>query len=457
MSDAVVERLREQGVDTLIVAGCDTFGMMRGKRLPIDQAARSFGHGMAMCDVFWVMHIDEADIVARPDGHAGYFPTEKEGYPDILALPDLDTLRTVPWHERTALVLADFAHPDGRPIPIAPRGVLRRVIDRAREMGFEPRCGVELEFYLLRETYSSLLERHSRDLSFSHERPATYGLVTAAAQEPVARAIREAMLEYGLTIEACNMENGPGQFEMNLRYADPLTAADAAFLFKAGVKEIAVQNELVATFMAKPHPVWSGNSCHFHLSLGDADGRNVFFDEAEPRGISQTMRHFIGGMQAMMRELTALHAPTVNSYRRYVPYSWAGTTATWGIDNRTAGIRAVLEGEGGTRVEHRQAGGDVNPYLGAAAALAAGLHGIEHEIEPDDAVETDVYALPPGAVTLLPRSLEEAVPLLAGSAVAREWLGEDLVSYYAEIKRAEIEAFARTVTDWEIARYAEAL
>jgi glutamine synthetase len=169
------------------------------------------------------------------------------------------------------------------------------------------------------------------------------------------------------------------------------------------------------------------------------------------------MRHFIGGMQAMMRELTALHAPTVNSYRRYVPYSWAGTTATWGIDNRTAGIRAVLEGEGGTRVEHRQAGGDVNPYLGAAAALAAGLHGIEHEIEPDDAVETDVYALPPGAVTLLPRSLEEAVPLLAGSAVAREWLGEDLVSYYAEIKRAEIEAFARTVTDWEIARYAEAL
>ena len=158
-----------------------------------------------------------------------------------------------------------------------------------------------------------------------------------------------------------------------------------------------------------------------------------------------------------MRELTAVHAPTVNSYRRYVPYSWAGTTATWGIDIRTAGIRAVLEGEGGTRVEHRQAGGDVNPYLGAAAALAAGLHGIEHEIEPDDAVETDVYALPPGAVTLLPRSLEEAVPLLAGSAVAREWLGEDLVSYYAEIKRAEIEAFARTVTDWEIARYAEAL
>jgi glutamine synthetase len=457
MSDAAVERLREQGVDTVIVAGCDTFGMMRGKRLPIDQAARAFGHGMLMCDVFWVMHIDEAEIVPRPADHLGYFPTEKEGYPDILAVPDLDTLRAVPWHERTALVLADFTHQDGRPIPIAPRTVLRRVVERAREMGLEPRCGVELEFYLLRETYASLLERRARDLAFYHDRPATYGLVTAAAQEPVARLIRDGMLEYGLTIEACNMENGPGQIEMNLRYADPVAAADAAFLFKAGVKEIAVQNDLVATFMAKPHPVWSGNSCHFHLSLAGEDGRNLFFDESAPKGISQTMRHFIGGIQATMRELTALHAPTINSYRRYVPYSWAGTTATWGIDNRTAGIRAVLEGDLGTRVEHRQAGGDVNPYLGAAAALAAGLHGIERGIEPDDAVETDVYALPPGAVTALPRSLEEALPLLDSSAVAREWLGDDLVSYYAEIKRAELEAFARTVTDWEIARYAEAL
>jgi glutamine synthetase len=431
--------------------------MMRGKRLPTDQVLRALEHGMLMCDVFWVMHIDEADLVARPADHAGYFPTEKEGYPDILAVPDIDTLRTVPWHERTALVVADFTLQDGRPIPIAPRTILKQVVQRARRMGLEPRCGVELEFFLLRESYASLLERRARDLAFYHDRPATYGLVTAAAQEPVARLIRDGMLEYGLTIEACNMENGPGQFEMNLRYADPVAAADAAFLFKSGVKEIAVQNDLVATFMAKPHPVWSGNSCHFHLSLAGQDGGNLFFDGAAERGISATMRHFIGGIQATMRELTAIHAPTVNSYRRFVPYSWAGTTATWGVDNRTAGIRAVCEGDHGTRVEHRQAGGDVNPYLGAAAALAAGLHGIEHGIEPDEAVATDVYALPPGAVTVLPRSLEEATPLLEASETAREWLGDDFVSYYAEIKRAEIEAFARTVTDWEIARYAEAL
>ena len=452
-----VVRLREQGTKTLIVAGADTYGMMRGKRLPTGQAARAFDHGIPMSDVFWVMHIDEMDIVARPEGHAGYFPTEKEGYPDILAVADLATLRPVPWHERTAIVLADFALQDGRPVPIAPRTVLKGVVERARRMGFEPRCGVELEFFLLRETYTSLQARRAGDLTFYHGRPATYGVVTGSAQEPVARVIREAMLDHGLTVEACNMENGPGQFEMNLRHADPVAAADAAFLFKSGVKEIAVQNDLVATFMAKPHPVWSGNSCHFHLSLAGEDGRNAFFDEAAPKGISTTMRYFIGGIQATMRELTAIHAPTINSYRRYVPYSWAGTTATWGIDNRSAGIRAVCEGDDGTRVEHRQAGGDVNPYLGAAAALAAGLHGIEHEIEPDEAVATDVYALPAGAVPPVPRSLEEATELLASSDMAREWLGDELVAYYAAIKRAEVEAFARTVTDWEIGRYAEAL
>jgi glutamine synthetase len=454
---ASLGRLREQGVETLVVAGADTYGMMRGKRLPIDHALRALEHGMALCDVFWVLHIDESAVVARPEGHAGYFPTEKEGYPDILAVPDLDTVRVVPWHERTALVLADFAHPDGRPLPISPRTLLKRVVERARRMGFEPLCGIELEFFLLRESHASLQARRARDLAPYHGRPATYGIVTASAQEPIARRIREGMRQYGLAIEACNTENGPGQFEMNLRYADPVAAADAAFLFKSGVKEIAVQNDLVATFMAKPQPEWSGNSCHFHMSLADDQGRNVFFDGAAAHGISQTMRHFIGGTQATMQELSAIFAPTVNSYRRYVPYSWAGTTATWGIDNRTAGIRAVCEGDHGTRVEHRQAGGDVNPYLGAAAALAAGLRGIEHAIEPDAAVETDVYALPAGAVPVLPRSLEEATRLLDSSQAAREWLGDEFVSYYAEIKRAEIEAFARAVTDWEIARYAEAL
>jgi glutamine synthetase len=405
------------------------------------------------------MHVDESDLVARPEGHTGYFPTERQGYPDIVARADVDTARVVPWHEKTALMLCDWWLQDGSaPVPISPRTVLQRVVDRARSMGFEPYCALELEFYLLRETSGSLLTRRAAELTPLQARPSTYGVTMGSQQEPIGRLIRESMLAYGLPIETCNPETGPGQFEITLRYAPALTAADDAFLFKTGVKEIAAQQDLVATFMAKPHTEWAGNSCHIHMSLAGADGgRRAFYDSAAEHGISQTMRHFVGGMLATMGDLTAVMAPTVNSYRRYGPYSWAGTTATWGLDNRSTGLRAVCEGENGTRIEQRQAGGDVNPYLGAAAALAGGLHGIEHRIEPPDMTAADVYSLARGAVPALPRSLAEATERLAASPIAAELLGEDFVSHYVEMKRAELEAQALAVTDWEIARYLEAL
>lgn len=452
----IIARLREAGTETVILAGADTHGIMRGKRIPIEQLERVAKHGMAICDVFWVMHIDESDLVLRPDDHRGYFPTEREGYPDIFGHPDLATARIVPWHHRTALILCDWRLHDGRPVPIAPRTVLQNVIDRARAMGFEPACAMELEFYLLRETSQSLLTRHASDLTPLHPRPSTYGVAMGSQQEPIARIIREQMLTYGLPIEACNPETGPGQFEINLRYGPALKAADDAFLFKTGVKEIAAQHELMATFMAKPHTDWAGNSCHIHVSLADGDGA-AFFEPEAHQGISSTMRHFLGGTLAAMPELTALMAPTPNSYRRYTAYSWAGTTATWGVDNRSTGLRAVCEGAHGTRVEHRQAGGDVNPYLGAAAALAAGLHGIEHGIEPAERIDADVYAMAPDSVPQLPRNLDEALTLLEASDVARGWLGDDFVTHYVALKRAELDAQSRAVTDWEIARYLEAL
>jgi glutamine synthetase len=453
---ALLADLRERGIETVVLGGCDTHGIMRGKRVPTDQLARCLEHGMALCDVFWVMHVDESDLVARPEGHRGYFPTERNGYPDLLLLPDGRTVRVVPWHHSTALILCDFAQHGGAPIPIAPRTVLRRVLERAQAMGFEPLCGIELEFYVLRETSGSLLRRHAAELVPYDERPSTYGVVKGSQQEPFARLVRESMLAYGLPIEAHNPETGPGQFEVNLRYSPPLTAADNAFLFKAGVKELAVQEGLMATFAAKPHPDWAGNSCHVHISLMEGDGA-AFFDAGAEHGISATMRHFAGGTLATMAELSAVFAPNPNSYRRFHPYSWAGTTATWGIDNRSTGLRAVCEGEHGTRLEHRQAGGDVNPYLAAAAALAAGLYGVEHELDPPDLLDADAYALPPGAVPALPTTLGDAVERLGASEIAREWLGEDFVVHYLEMKRAELRAQASAVTDWEIARYVEAL
>jgi glutamine synthetase len=441
----VVATLREQGVETVVLAGADTHGIMRGKRLPLDGLERALHHGVALCDVLWVLHVDESDLVVRPEGHAGWFPTERNGYPDILAVPDVGTLRVVPWHHRTALVLCDWRTLGGEPVPVAPRHVLRRVVERARGMGLEPQIALELEFYVLREA-------SPRGLVPLTERPSTYGVVTGSGQEPVARLIRESMAAYGLPLEACNPETGPGQFEITLRYRPALEAADDAFLFKAAVKELAAQQGLVATFMAKPHTDWAGSSCHVHMSFAGGE----LFDAAAERGISRTMRHFLGGSIAGMAELTALHAPTINSYRRFTPYSWAGTTATWGVDNRSTGLRAILEGETGTRVEHRQAGGDANPYLVAAAALAAGLDGIERGIEPPPASDADVYALPAAQAPPLPASLTEATEALAASALARDWLGEDFTSHYVAMKRAEVQAAAAAVTDWEVARYLDA-
>lgn len=451
-------RLSEQGVRTVILAGTDTHGVMRGKRIPMAQLVSVLEHGMPLCDVFWAMHIDESDLVARPVGHQGYFPTERQGYPDIVAVPDLETVRIVPWHPDTALILCDWHLPHGGgPLPIAPRRVLKSVVDRAQAMGFVPYSALELEFYLLHEPTGTHHRKIAAELVPLQERPSTYGVVLGSSQEHIGALIRDNMLEYGLPIEACNPETGPGQFEINLRYGQSVDAADHAFLFKSAVKEIAAQNDLLATFMAKPNSEWAGNSCHTHMSLRDLDGAGVFFDPGDPVGVSSVMRHFVGGILSTMSELTALMAPTPNSYRRYSLYSWAGTTATWGIDNRSAGLRAIVEGALGTRIEHRQPGGDVNPYVATFVTLAAGLHGIANKIEPADPVAEDVYALPPGAAPGLPRTLEQAVTALEGSRMAREWFGDDFVDHYVVMKRAELEAQALAVTDWEVARYLEAL
>lgn len=454
----VVSALEGRGVRTVVIGGSDTHGVMRGKRIPLAQLSRVVEHGMPLCDVFWVMHVDESDLVARPDGHHGYFPTERNGYPDIMAKPDLASARLVPWHTDTALLLCDWHLPhDAGPVPIAPRSVLQQVTERTRALGFEPLSAIELEFYVLREKVGTLHHKRSAELCPLQEAPSTYGVVLGSHQEDVGGIIRDSMLAFGLPIEACNPETGPGQFEINLRYGPSVDAADHAFLFKSGVKEVVAQHELLATFMAKPSGDWAGNSCHLHVSLRDEDGRAAFHDDMAPHEMSSTMRHFAGGVLSTMAELTALMAPTPNSYRRYVPYSWAGTTATWGVDNRSVGLRAICEGPDGTRLEHRQPGGDANAYIATAALLAGGMHGVEQKIEPPDLTAADVYGLPAGAVPALPASLAEALDLLEHSGVASEWLGADFVGHYVAMKRAELRAQAVAVTDWEVARYLEAM
>jgi glutamine synthetase len=436
-----LRQLRQRGVETVILAGADTHGIMRGKRLPIAELDRAAERGIALCEVIWALPVDEVEPVECPPEHDGWFP--RPGYPDMLAVPDLETARVVPWHHRTALLLCDFVDQDGSAIPLSPRAVLRSVVERARSMGVEPIVGVELEFYVLRETPQSVLAKRPSQLEAVEERPSVYGVVAASRQEPFAAGVRDTLLSYGLAVEACNPEAGPGQFEINLQAAPALRAADEAFLLKSAVKEIAGRQGLLATFMAKPRSDWPGSSCHLHISLRD--------------GASSTMRHFIGGLLAGMAELSAVFAPTPNSYRRLTRYSWASTTATWSVDNRSAGLRAIRRGDGATRVEHRQAGADANPYLAVAAALAAGLDGVQRSCEPPPPVDGDVYALSAGAVPPLPATLTEATDLLERSALARDWLGDDVVEHAVAMRRAELAAQAAAVTDWETSRYLEAL
>ena len=436
----------------MILAGADSHGIMRGKRVPIAELARAAERGIALSDVIWALPVDELEPVQPPPGHVGYFP--RAGYADMLAFPDLETARIVPWHEHTALLLCDFVDDQGSAISLSPRAVLRSVVERARSMGFEPIVGVELELYLLRETPQAVLAKRPSQLVAVEGRPSVYGVVAASRQEPFAASVRETLMRYGLAVEACNPESGPGQFEINLRAAPPLEAADEAFLLKSAVKEVAAGQGLLATFMAKPRSDWPGSSCHLHLSLRRDDG-DVFHDAAD--GMSSTMRHFIGGLLSGMAELSALFAPTPNSYRRFVPHSWAGTTATWGVDNRSAGLRAICRGGGAMRVEHRQAGADANPYLAVSAALATGLDGLERGCEPPPPLDGDVYALVDGTARPLPATLGEATDLLERSALARDWLGDDVVDHCVAMRRAELAAQAAAVTDWETSRYLEAL
>lgn len=447
--------LEEHAVRTVVVAGVDTSGVLRGKRLSVEQFRGTIEHGMPLCDVFWVLLPDEETLVLRPEGHRGYFPNKAQGYPDVAAAPDLSTLRIVPWHEATAMTLATFCDRDGNELPVDPRALLRRVVERAQALGYTPMIGIELEFYVLRETPRTLAKKNFTKLEPLNTRPYLYGIYGSSMSEPLIGRLREQLALHGVPMEGGNPEIGPGQFELNVRYAEALTAADNTVLYKNAIKEVVAQEGMVATFMAKPASAWAGNSCHIHFSLW-RDETNEFWNDAD-RGLSQTARHFTGGVLSAMSDLTALFAPTVNSYKRFVPYSWAATTATWGPDNRTTGLRSILEDAHGTRIEHRQAGGDANPYLAAAAGLAAGLYGVEHALEPAAEIEADAYVLGPDQAPPLPLTLGDALDRLEQSDRARELLGREFIDYYVVYKRAELEAANAAVTDWEVQRYLEML
>ena len=426
-------------IDTVVCAFTDMQGRLMGKR---EEAhfflAETVGHGLEGCNYLLALDMEM-------DPQPGYAMASWErGYGDFHLLPDLATLRRIPWLEGTALVLCDVAWEDGSPVVASPRQVLAAQVERAREAGLEPMFGSELEFYLLKETYAEAAEKHFRELTPSVPYILDYHVLGTTYDEGLIRQIRNGMQGAGIPVESSKGEAWPGQQEINFRYADALRMADNHVVYKNGAKEIAFANGCSITFMAKPDHTWIGNSCHIHASLW-RDGANAFAGESEVFG------GFLAGWIACARELALFLAPNVNSYKRYAAGSWAPTTLAWGHDNRTCGFRIVGHGSS-HRVETRLPGGDVNPYLAFAALIAAGLHGIERGLELPAPLEGNAYG---SDAERFPSTLREAIAALESGTVARDAFGDEVVDHYLNYGRTEQRLFDQVVTCWERERLFE--
>jgi glutamine synthetase len=436
-------------IDTVITAITDMQGRLLGKRVTGEFFLEHARDGTHFCTYLLGTDME----MTTPAGFA--LTNWETGYGDWLAQPDWSTLRIIPWLERTALVLCDVAdETTGAAVPVAPRHLLRRQVERAQALGFTPLMASELEFYLLRDTYERAAEKRFHDLERFGWYNEDYHLLQATKAEPLYRQFRNLMGAAGIPIEVSKGEAAAGQHEVNMHYAPALEAADRHALFKHGLKEIAWQNGLAVTFMAKPDHTWTGNSAHMHVSLRDAAGeRSAFHEEGTtPYGMSATMRHFLGGLLHGTRELAYFIAPFVNSYKRYAVASWAPVNIVWGRDNRTCGYRVIGSGDA-LRIENRFPGGDANPYLAAAAMLGAGLHGIEHGIEPPAELRGNGYTA--AGVPRVPGALWQAIGLLERSELARQIFGDDVVEHYLNAARVEQQAYDTVVTCWERERYLE--
>jgi glutamine synthetase len=441
----VRSEVEEGTIDTVVTAFTDMQGRLFGKRIQGEFFLEDVTeHGIEGCNYLLALDM-EMDPVP------GYeMANWEKGYGDFAIVPDLATLRRIPWLDRTAMVLCDVANHDGSPVVASPRQVLIAQYERARELRYVPMFGTELEFYLYKESYAEAHEKGFSDLTPTIPYILDYHILATTMDEQYIGPMRRGMQAAGIPVEFSKGEAWYGQHEINLRYADAVTAADRHTIYKNGVKEIAFLNGISASFMAKPSEKDIGSSCHIHSSLAAADGgENAFVDGHEETDV---FRHYLGGLRARIRELALFIAPAINSYKRYATESWAPTSISWGRDNRTTGFRIVGHGPS-TRVECRIPGADVNPYLGCAAMIAAGLDGIENQTDPGPELKGNAYEA--AEAEPFPSSLREAVDLWEGSDFARSAFGEDVWKHYLNYGRTEQRLFDEVVTDYERRRMFE--
>ena len=445
--DALKKAVAAGEIDTVLVASVDMQGRLMGKRFEAHFFVNG-GHEETHC-CNYLLAVD-MEMTTVP----GYKSSNwQSGYGDYVMKPDMATLRPLPWLPGTALVLADLLDHHHQPVAHSPRGILKRQVERARALGFEPMMATELEFYLFENSYESL-----RDNNFTGLKPISaynedYHIFQTSKEEEVMRAIRNGLYAAGVPIENSKGEADAGQEEVNYRYSDALDTADNHTIVKHGIKEIAWTKGRSVTFMAKYDHRKAGSSSHVHQSLWTPDGKPAFADKDDPLGMSQTMKHYMAGQLAYARDMTVFMAPYVNSYKRYTIGMFAPTKAVWSADNRTAGFRVCGEQSKAIRVECRIPGSDVNPYLVCAALLAAGLEGIEKKMELEPEMKGDMYHA--GDVRQIPHNLREAATLLNGSDMLRQAFGDDVVDHYHHNAQWEISETDRVVTDFEIQRLLE--
>ncbi|MGI8692301.1 MAG: glutamine synthetase family protein [Geodermatophilaceae bacterium] len=432
----VRRQIADGSVDTVLIGFTDMQGRLQGKRL----AAQYFlddvlDHAAEGCNYLLAVDVDMSTV----DGYA--MSSWDKGYGDFVMRPDLATLHQVSWHPGTVAVICDLEWEDGTPVVASPRQILRRQGDQLAERGWTAYAGTELEFLLFRDSYEQAWSSGYRDMTPANQYNVDYSMLGTSRVEPLLRRIRLAMRDAGLQVESVKGECNLGQHEIAFKYDEVLRTCDQHVVYKNGAKEIAAQEGMSLTFMAK-YDQREGNSCHIHLSLRDADGEPVF---AAADGFAPVFEHFLAGQLAGLRELSLFFAPTINAYKRFAEGSFAPTAVAWGRDNRTCAIRVVGHGVS-LRLENRVPGGDVNPYLACAAMIAAGLHGIAEELPLEEAFTGNAYR---SDKVRVPTSLREAAGLFAESALARAAFGDEVVEHYLNMARVEVGAFDAAVTDWE--------
>lgn len=440
--DELRDMVKAGEIDTILVVFPDMQGRLLGKRVTghyfLDHGLEQFH----VCDYLLAVDMDMEPV-------PGYKAASWErGYGDFPLRPDMATLRLIPWLPATALVMADCLDPEGNDLAHSPRGILKRQIARAKDMGYDVMMASELELYVFNESFESARKKDYKNLEASGWYTEDYHIFQTTKEEELIRAIRNGMDAAGIEIEFSKGEWSPGQEEINLRYTNALEMADRHTIYKNGAKEIAHLQGKAVTFMAKWRDDMAGNSCHIHSSLW-AGETPAFVDDSRADGRSELFDHYLAGNLQCAREMTYFLAPFINSYKRFSAGTFAPTKAIWSRDNRTAGFRVLGPGTG-TRVECRVPGGDCNVYLAFAALIAAGLHGIDNKLDLEPEFIGDAYSA--DNIREIPKTLREALALLDDSTVYRAAFGDDVIDHYLHTGRWEQSEYDRCVTDWEVRR-----